>query len=320
MFKKTRIELGLAAVLVALVVPAVTRADYRNQKHLNLQPGGHFVLDASEGDVRLTGAPQPGADVVITSRRDDLEQLFDIRFEGSAGEVRVTVRRRHPWGFNWHNNINLHFVVTVPEDTSAEVKTGGGSVEVSRLKRETELDTSGGSIHAFDLGSNLRAHTSGGSIELQDIKGSAHVDTSGGDIRASQLDRSLEAQTSGGSIDLRDIKGDLLAHTSGGSIRIEGAGGRVDAHTSGGSVEVRFAPGDSRGGDLDTSGGGIRVAIDRSVNINLDADASGGTVETELPVTQSGTLSRSHIVGTVGSGGALLRVHSSAGSIHIDAL
>lgn len=320
MFKKTRIDLGLAALLVALAVPALTRADYRNEKRFNLQPGGHFVLDSSEGDVRLTGAPEAGADVIITSRRDDVEQLYDITFDSHPGEVRIVVRRRHPWGFNWHNNTGLHFVVTIPEDTSAEVKTGGGSVEVSRLKRETELDTSGGSIHAFDLGANLRAHTSGGSIELEDVKGSARVDTSGGDIRASQLDRSLEAETSGGSIDLRDIKGDLVAHTSGGSIHIEGAGGRVDARTSGGSVEVRFARGNARGGDLDTSGGGVTVAIDRSVNINLDADASGGSVETQLPVTQSGTLSRSHIVGTVGSGGALLHVHSSAGSIHIDTL
>ncbi|HEV2423730.1 MAG TPA: DUF4097 family beta strand repeat-containing protein [Terriglobia bacterium] len=319
MFKRTRIGF-LAALLVALAVPGVSRADYRSEKHLNLQPGGHFVLDSSEGDVKLTGKPEAGADVIITSRRDDLEQLFDIHFEESAGEVRVTVRRRHPLGFHWHDNLNLHFIVTVPEDTSAEVKTGGGSVEVSRLKRETELYTSGGSIRAFDLGANLRAHTSGGSIELEDVRGTARVDTSGGDIRASQLDRSLEARTSGGSIDLRDIKGDLLAHTSGGSIRIDGAGGRVDAQTSGGSVDVRFARGNAHGGDVDTSGGGIRVALDRSVNINLDADASGGTVVTALPVTQSGTLSRSHVVGTVGSGGALLRVHSSAGSIHIDAL
>jgi DUF4097 and DUF4098 domain-containing protein YvlB len=317
---KNRVGLGLAALLVALAVPSVMRADYRSEKKFNLQPGGRFVLDSSEGDVRLTGAPEAGANVIITSRRDDVEQLYDIHFDSSASELRVMVRRRHPWGFNWHNNTGLHFVVTIPEDTSAEVKTGGGSVEVSRLKRETELGTSGGSIRAVDLGGNLRAHTSGGSISLEDVKGTARVDTSGGDIKATGLGRSLEAETSGGSIELRDVKGDLQAHTSGGSIRIDGAGGRVDAHTSGGSVEVRFAPGDARGGDIDTSGGGVTVALDRSVNLNLDADASGGSVITELPVTQSGTISHSHVVGTVGSGGALLRVHSSAGSVHINSL
>ena len=320
MLNKSRVGTILAALLVALAVPAVMRADYRNEKKFTLQPGGRFVLDSSEGDVRLTGAPEAGADVVITSRRDDVEQLYEITFDSHPDEVRIMVRRRHPWNFNWHNNTGLHFVVTIPEDTSTEIKTGGGSVEVSRLKRETELNTSGGSIRAVDLAGNLRAHTSGGSIELEAVQGTARVDTSGGDIKASQLGRSLEAQTSGGSIHLRDVKGDLMAHTSGGSIRIEGAGGRVDAHTSGGSVEVRFAPGDSRGGDIDTSGGGVTVALDRSVNLNLDADASGGSVVTDLPVTQSGTISRSHVVGTVGSGGALLRIHSSAGSVHINSL
>ncbi len=320
MLKKTRVLTVVAAMLMALALPAFSRADYRNEKRFDLQPGGHFVIDSSEGDVKLTGQPGAGADVVMTSKRDDFEQLYDVQFDSHPSEVRITVRRKHPWGFNWHNNINLHFVITVPEDTSTEVKTGGGSVEVSRLKRETELETSGGSIRASDLGANLRAHTSGGSIEIDQIKGTARVDTSGGDITASGLDRSLEAETSGGSIHLREIKGDLVAHTSGGSIRIEGAGGRVEAHTSGGSVEVRFDRGNSRGGDIDTSGGGVTVALDRSVNLNLDADASGGSVVTDVPVTQSGTLSRSHIVGTVGSGGALLRVHSSAGSVRIDSL
>jgi DUF4097 and DUF4098 domain-containing protein YvlB len=321
MLKNGRIGLILSALLLTLAVPALTRADYRTEKHFKLEPGGRFVLDSSEGAVELTGAPEAGAHVIITSRRDDVEQLFDMHFEENPGEVRITVHRRHPWGFNWgHNGPNLHFIVTVPEDTSAEVKTGGGSIEASRLKRETELETSGGSIHAFDLGANLRAHTSGGSIELRDLKGTARVDTSGGNITASQLEGSLEAGTSGGSIELRDVRGDLLAHTSGGSIRIEDAGGRVEAHTSGGSVQVRFARGNARGGDLETSGGGVTVAVDRSVNLNLDASSSGGGVSmTDLSVTTS-ELARSHVVGTVGSGGALLRVHTSAGSVHIEAL
>jgi DUF4097 and DUF4098 domain-containing protein YvlB len=319
--RNAKIGLILSALLFTLAVPAVMRADYRSEKQFKLAPGGHFVLDSSEGQVKLTGDPEAGAHVIITSRRDDVEHLFDFHFEESASEVRITVRRRHPLGFSWgHNGPNLHFVVTVPEETSVELKTGGGSVDVSRVNRETELDTSGGSIHADHLGANLRAHTSGGSIELEEVKGSARVDTSGGNITGSDLAGSLEARTSGGSIQLRSIKGDLLAHTSGGSIRIDDAGGRVDAQTSGGSVEVRFAPGNGRGGDLDTSGGGVTVAIDKSVNINLDASASGGSVVTDLPVTVSGTIARSHVVGTVGSGGALLRVHSSAGSVHIDAL
>ena len=307
-------------VLVLAALPVLLHADYRVEKHLKLEAGGRLVVDSSEGSVRVSGSTESGAQVIVTTNRDDINQLFDFNYEEHAGEVKITARRRHPWGWNLGHGINLHFEVTVPQETSVEVKTGGGSVEVSRIKRETELDTSGGSIRASDLGANLRAHTSGGGIQLEEVGGNARVDTSGGDIRAGSLGGSLEARTSGGSIDLRAVKGDLLAHTSGGSIRVEDAGGRVNADTSGGSVDVSFARGNSHGGEVESSGGGVRVRLDPSANLDLDASSSSGPVINGLPIRVSGTLSRSHLVGSIGSGGPSLRVHSSGGSVHIEAL
>ena len=318
---KLRSARRLCNVLLAMAaLPALLRADYRVEKHLKLDPGGRLVVDSSEGSVRVTGSTESGAQVIVTANRDDIDQLFEFSYEEHAGEVKITARRRHPWAWNWGHGPNLHFEVTVPQETSVEVKTGGGGVEVSRIKRETELDTSGGSIRAADLGANLRAHTSGGGIQLEDVSGNSRVDTSGGDIKADSLGGSLEARTSGGSLDLRGVKGDLLAHTSGGSIRVEDAGGRVNADTSGGSVDVSFARGNSHGGELESSGGGVRVRLDPSANLDLDASSSAGPVINGLPIRVSGTLSRSHLVGSIGSGGPSLRVHSSGGSVHIEAL
>lgn len=307
----------LAAVTLTLLAPAVARADYRREKTLNLAPGGSFVLQADAGSVTVTGTSATGARIVITSNRDDIASLFDFSFESSGGTARVTARKKQRWG-GWHN-LNLHFDVQVPTETGVEVKTGGGSVEISRLTRDANLDTSGGSIRVSDLGAALEARTSGGSIELRQVKGSAHVETSGGEIEGDTLGATLDARTSGGSIHLEGVRGDLLAHTSGGPIHIEDAGGQVDAKTSGGSVEVSFASGNARGGDVETSGGGVRVAVDRSVGLNIDASASGGAVSTDLPIQVVGTISRSHLQGTLGSGGQSLRLHSDGGPVHIEA-
>lgn len=310
-----------AVIALALASPVLLRADYRAEKQLKLEPGGRLVVDSSDGSVTVEGERKSGAHVVVTANRDDIEQYLEFRYEENPGEVRIVIKRRHEGWFNWgHHGLNLHIAVTVPEETSLNVKTGGGSVEASRINREAELDTSGGSIKASELGANLRAHTSGGSITIERVKGNARVDTSGGGITGEDLDGTLDARTSGGSIDLRRIKGDLLAHTSGGGIGIEDAGGRVNADTSGGSVEVRFTRGNSHGGEIESSGGGVRVALDRSANLNLDASTSAGSVVTDLPITVSGNLGKSHVVGTVGSGGPLLRIHSSAGSVRIEAL
>jgi DUF4097 and DUF4098 domain-containing protein YvlB len=305
---------GLAALALGFPRPAL--AEYRTEKNLKLEPGGRFTIDSSAGSVTVTGSSESGARVVITSNRDDLEGLFDFRFDESPGEVRVTARKRHMFGGT--NNLHLHFDVRVPAETGVSVRTGGGSVELSRLSRDADLNTSGGSVKVSDLSANLKAHTSGGNIQLRQVTGNARIDTSGGGIEGDSIGGSLDARTSGGSVQLDDVKGDLLAHTSGGSIRIENAAGRVDAQTSGGSVEVAFAKGNARGGEVGTSGGGVRVALDPSVNLSLEASTSSGRVTSGVPMVVN-EVSPSHLSGKIGSGGETLRVHSDGGPVRIEA-
>ena len=300
-----------------LLGPTLLRADYRSEKTLKLDPGGRFVLDASPGSVNITGKSESGASIVVTSNRDDIEELVEFRFEESAGEARVTARRRH--SYDWPKRAWLHFEVHVPAETRTDVRTSGGSVEISGLRGDAKLNTSGGSIKVSDLSANLRAGSSGGSIHIEEINGSVEVDTSGGSIDGNSITGRLEARTSGGSIRLEKVGGDLLAHTSGGSIRIEDAGGRVDAKTSGGSVDVAFAKDNAHGGELETSGGGVTVRLDRSADLNLEASASAGSVSSDLPIQVVGTLSKSHLSGTIGSGGETLRLHSDGGPVRIEA-
>jgi hypothetical protein len=317
MNRKHDIQFLAAIAGLLLVSPGPVRADYRSEKALKLDPGGRFVIDSSAGSVNITGASGSGARIVITSNRDDLEQLLELQFEESAGEARVTARRRN--SYEWPKRAWVHFEVHVPADTRTEVKTSGGSVEISGLRGDAKLSTSGGSIKVTDLSANLRAGSSGGSIRVEEIKGSVEVDTSGGSIDGDSVTGRLEARTSGGSIRLERVGGDVLAHTSGGSIRIEDAGGRVDAKTSGGSVDVAFAKDNGHGGELETSGGGVTVRLDRSANLNLEASTSAGSVSSDLPIQVVGTLSKSHLSGTIGSGGETLRLHSDGGPVRIEA-
>ena len=143
---------GLLLVGVAVLTLIFSRsslAEYRTEKNLKLEPGGRFTIDSSAGSVTITGTSESGARIVVTSNRDDLEDLFDLQFEESAGEVRVTAHKKG--AFHWPNHLRVHFDVRVPAETQVDVKTGGGSVEASQLKRDADLNTSGGSIDVSDL-------------------------------------------------------------------------------------------------------------------------------------------------------------------------
>jgi len=290
----------LVAALSLLVVVSPAAAETRIEKNLELQPKGLFVLESDVGSVTVTGGSRSGAHVVITSDRDDLNNELDFNFSGSGGEAHVTARRRHDSG--WWHGMSVHFEVEVPTETRTDIRTGGGGIALSGLRGGADVKTSGGPIDVTGLNGNLEAHTSGGPIHLREVTGEAHVETSGGPIHVEALD------------------GNLRAHTSGGDIRIEHVSGYVEAKTSGGPIRATYSAGNHHGGDLETSGGPIEVAIDANANLNLDASTSGGSVSSDLPVRVVGTVSKSSMHGSIGSGGEELRLHTSGGPIHIHAL
>jgi len=277
-----KIGLGLCCLVFLLATGSRAYSQSRIEKDLKLDPGGRLVVEASTSDVIVTGRPESGAHVVITSKRADLEDLFSFRFDEEPGTVRIEVRKRgvQPWP----KSLQVRMEVYVPTKTSVDIRTGGGDVKVTHLQGDTNLETSGGDVGVSDLAGNLLATTSGGDIKL------------------------------------RDLTGEVKVRTSGGDITLENASGRVEAHTSGGDVNVAFARGNAKGGEIETSGGDVKVRVDPAVSLNLDASASSGEVTSNLPLKVTGEISPSRLHATLGSGGETLRVHTNGGSIHLSAL
>jgi hypothetical protein len=319
--KKLRIRPALlvAPLLTLIAASSVLLAQTTIDQQLKLEPGGRFVLESAAGSIELTGTSASGAHVLITSKSDDLKDKFDFKFEETPGVVRVIVKKKGSWASGWFSGSSSgpNFKIEVPKQTALELKTGGGSVEVSTITGDANIETSGGHIAVTDLKGKLTAETSGGHFRLRDIDGDAKIETSGGHIDVKSLKGSLHAETSGGHIEISDVTGDIDTSTSGGHISISGAGGRVAAETSGGSVQVAFTKGNAHGGRIKSSGGGITVSVDPGANLSVDAETSSGSVASDITMAESGEHSRSSLRGMMGKGGETLHLHTSAGSIRI---
>jgi hypothetical protein len=292
-----------AAAAAALLSFVPASADTKIEKNLKLDPGGKLAVMSDAGSIDVTGGSGSGAHVVLTSDKDDFESRFDLKFEELPGEVRITVKKKESltsWS-SWFNNSRIHFEIQVPAKTRTDLQTGGGHVAIRSLEGDSSVQTSGGHIEVSELKGDLKAETSGGHIAIKKITGNAKVETSGGHIEA------------------YGVTGNLTAETSGGHIDVKNAMGRVDADTSGGHVEVGFAKGNAHGGKIESSGGGITVAVDPSVDLDIDASTSGGSVRTDIPVKVVGKINGSSIRGTLGKGGQKLYVHTSGGSVSINA-
>jgi hypothetical protein len=292
----------LLALLVSAFIALPASADYRSEKTYTLAPEGVLAVEVAVGSVSVTGHDGSGATVVITSKRDDLDAYLDFAVDEAPGRLTLTAKRKgsrvSSW---WGRGLHVHYEIQVPRETTLEVSTAGGAIQVQDL-RGGVVRTSGGAIRGTDLLGDFEARTSGGSIRISDVGGT------------------LIARTSGGSIQIERVAGEVDASTSGGGIRIAEVGGRLRAHTSGGSISVAFLPGPFKGAEVSTSGGSIRIAVDPAADLKVDASCAGGSISTDLPITVTGKLAKSRITGTVGAGGEVLRARTSGGSIRIETL
>jgi hypothetical protein len=309
-------------VICLLLLAGPCLAGSRIEKEMQLQPGGSFMLDADNGSVEVTGSDRSGVRVVITSKKDDLESMYDFTYDESPGQATIKVEKKgsgmFSW-FSWGRNAGLRFEIELPRETSINIDTAGGTIAVEAITGKTRLDTSGGAIRVLDVIGPLLADTSGGSIDIEQVEGDVNADTSGGSISVRKVRGEVMADTSGGHIEISETSGDINADTSGGSIRVDEAAGVVHADTSGGNIDVSFAAGNASGGTLSTSGGRVRVSLDPAVNLVIDAATSGSSVDLGIPLTVEGELTKVAVRGKLGSGGALLKLRTSGGRIEVAA-
>jgi len=314
---KAVLKAAFAGASMILLAGGSALAESRIEKNLRLEAGGELSIKTDLGGVTVRGTEQSGARIVVTSSDEDLSQLMRFDFQERAGGVSVTAKKLHDRHFDFGRH-KVTWEIEVPVRTRVTVDTSGGAIRLSALAAPAKLDTSGGAIEVRDHTGDVNAHTSGGGISLSHVKGECRVDTSGGGISAEAIEGRIDAETSGGSIRMDGVTGDIKAHTSGGGIKIREAGGRVEAETSGGSLQASFARGNGRGGSLESSGGGVSVSVDPQVGLAIDA--SGNSVHADVPITIQGEISNRHLRGNLGSGGEMLRVRTSGGSVSIKPL
>jgi len=291
------------------------------RKGFNVAPGGTLRLDTGLGKIKIvSGGTGVAIEVVRTADgRDGEERMrshkIDIRQSGNDVVIDAPLESRRGSFFNW-SDYEVQWNIRVPSSYNLDVRTSGGSIELADIGGTVQARTSGGSIRTGRLAGESTLKTSGGSIRVASAGAPLVVATSGGSIRIGDTTGSVEARTSGGSIHVGRIGGDLVAKTSGGGIEIDGNAGRIDATTSGGSIDAKITSplgGDSR---LSTSGGHVHVAIANGVNLDIDAKSSG-RIDSDIPVTMEGSVSRNKLRGRIGTGGPSLVLRSSGGGIRI---
>jgi len=325
----TIIKSTLLLLLLSSIDASAATEEKLNQR-FSVQPGGTIVVEVDFGviDVSTNGTSEVVADVwrKIGRRKKADEEAFlrehPVTFtqDGSTVTIRSHGKTRSSWSWTGRNSNEAKYTITVPARFSAQLRTGGGGIDVADLTGEVRADTGGGGLSFTRLTGTLRGATGGGSVRADACDGTLTLRTGSSGIEVNRSSGTLDGTTGGGSVIVREFQGPAHVRTGGGGLTIEKVQGGVDGSTGGGSISAVLPSELSGLVKLSTGGGGITVSVPATAAFDLDAKTSGGGVSTDLPVAVVGKVEHSRLQGPVNGGGKTVELRSGGGGIHLKKL
>ena len=125
------------------------------------------------------------------------------------------------------------------------------------------------------------------------------------------------ARTVNGSIDGDGLNGDAEGHTVNGSVRLSTTG-TASGNTVNGSLTLAMGRTDWRDeAKFSTVNGSITLRLPAFLSANLRATTLNGEIESDFPISTTGTANRRRIEGTIGNGGQPLTLSTVNGSVKL---
>jgi hypothetical protein len=323
------LKLTFPLLLVSAIAASATTEEKLNQR-FSVQSGGTVVVDVDFGAINVStnGTSEVVADVwrkIGRKKKADEEAFLQdhpVTFtqDGNTVTIRSHGKTRSSWSLSGRNSNDAKYTISVPARFSAQLRTGGGGIDVADLTGEVRADTGGGGLSFARLTGSLRGESGGGSVRADACDGPLTLRTGGSSIEVNRSSGTLDGTTGGGSVVVREFQGPAHVRTGGGVLTIERVQGAVDGSTGGGSISAVLPSEVSGPVKLSTGGGGITVSVPTTAAFELDARTSGGSVSTDLPVTVVGKVEHGRLQGPVNGGGKTVELRSGGGGIRLKKL
>ncbi len=256
--------------------------------------GGARVTSNLSGSVathdggRLRVFTPLGNVIIHTKNSGKVDYSVHLEADGDRAVATQLLKQFHIYGRELPDGVSIKAVaagqqccgrlwvtitLNIPKDSSLDVSTGGGNVDVDDVDGRVSLYTAGGNITAGDIGGSARLISeSGGHISVHDVAGNLTANTGGGHITTGTIGGNASLHTAGGHIHVASVHGVARLETGGGNITLQHSGTELMADTTGGQIDVGEAAGLVR---ATTGGGGIRVV---RLSGPTDLQTTGGSI------------------------------------------
>lgn len=318
--------LALALLGAIGVAPAQAAVDGHFERTLTVSGAVDLDVTTGAGNITIHSGDASKVEIHATIHASD-----NWRSNDSDTESRVHYIEQHPpieqngntitighvEDRDLMRNISISYDIVTPAQTRLHSATGSGNQTVQGLAGPAESSAGSGDVHPNEIGADVTAHTGSGEITISGVKGGLRATSGSGEIRADQISGAITASTGSGDVRLAQSgSGDVEVSTGSGTVEANGVNGAVQIGTGSGNISAEGTPaGNWR---LHTGSGDLTVELPQQTSFELYAHTSSGSIDSKFPITMEGTISPRDLHGKVGSGGPVVELRTSSGSIHIE--
>ena len=246
--------LGRASYPVSISIPLQTSLPLEH---------GQLVASVASGDITLH-QEVTGSTARLTGTVQYSLVRPGISVSKTASGTSIDVRCRIPSG-----NCGLSGTIAVPPDTSVNLATGGGNMEVNGIQRDVTLNSGGGDVTVSGVGGTADVSTGGGNVTASDLGNTLRFSTDGGDVNGNGLTAPhVTTESGGGNVTLvfTRVPANLNITSDGGDITIVLPHGStsyaITSSTDGGDYRapVPTSPASSDTISVQSGGGNVSIA------------------------------------------------------------
>jgi len=290
-------------IVVSILAMAFVGNTYAEtlDREVAADPHGAVEISNVSGKIEVSGWNRPN--VHVQADYGGGVERVEVTTESGRTVIRVVLQHSSWWGGGSGGSADLK--VQLPKDSKLDVSGVSSGVSSTGIDGPQHLRTVSGGITADIGGTDVDVKTVSGEIRLRGVgqQGSIHLSAISGDISLEHAAGDLEASTVSGSVDVHvNPARSVRLHTTSGSVSFEGTllrGASLDAQSLSGRLRVQAPAQAGYQYEASSFSGSIRDCF------NAEPERTGHYGP------------GSSLNGTLGEGGAQVRLKTLSGSIEL---
>jgi DUF4097 and DUF4098 domain-containing protein YvlB len=223
-------------------------------KTLKVDSGKPVTLNVTTdaGGVTVTGADVETVQVKAIKTAYDSSQaradaeVKNIKYTIEQSGNAITLKYELPKSMNFNNTVNtVDFVVTVPTETTADVNSSTGKVNVTGVQGQVAIDNKFGDITVEKVDGALDVKTNSGGIDVSAVSADSEnvtLNSGFGTIFMNQVSgANVTAESNSGKLDLKNVRAtkDMKLSSDFGNVKFDnGSAASLTVSTKSGSIDL----------------------------------------------------------------------------------